>query len=452
MEKSTAEKALSLNLIKPLYGSIAEIGAGQEVARWFFKVGGAAGTIAKAMSAYDMVFSDDIYGREESGRYVVESRVRRMLDHEYSLLETRLSEKDNREKYFFAFANTVAAKSFKYSGDCHGWVGLRFQHSADQKPSQVILHVRMLDQTNLRQQEALGTLGVNLIYACYHLHDNVEDFLKSLLDGHLQSSIEVNLCSFEGPVFENVDSVDANLLLLKTKLTPAVLINNQRKPAHMGEEMYNKQVIIHRGEFNPPIKTDLDILRSARDHYCGQKVEGLCDPYLVSELYFNNTQMDFNELKKRVHWLLRCQQNVMVTSFDRTFKLTEYVAQFTTNHINIVFRATKILEILENEKLASLDRLSRIFNERTRMYIYPVNATGVRDNLKKDTKLKLFNLSNYKPSHLNSYLYHHLLTSGYIQELSQVNAELAPWNSTEVSALEKSNPKLFQELIACKLD
>lgn len=452
MEKSTAEKALSLNLIKPLYGSIAEIGAGQEVARWFFKVGGAAGTIAKAMSAYDMVFSDDIYGREESGRYVVESRVRRMLDHEYNLLETRLSEQDNKEKYFFAFANTVAAKSFKYTGDCHGWVGLRFQHNPDQKPSQVILHVRMLDKTNLHQQEALGTLGVNLIYACYHLFDNIEGFLKSLLDGQLQSSIEVNMCSFEGPVFENVHPIDANLLLLKTQLTPAVLINNQRTPAHMGEEMYNKQVIIHRGQFNPPIKTDMDILKSARDHYCGQKVDGLCDPYLISELYFNTSQMEFADFKKRVHWLLRCQQNVMVTAFDRTYKLTEYVAQFTTSHINIVFRATKILDILENEKLASLDRLSRIFNERTRMYIYPVNGSGVRDNLKKDTKQKLFNLSNYKPSDLNSYLFHHLLTSGYIQELKQVNEELAPWDSCEVSAIANTDPKLYNALIACQLD
>jgi hypothetical protein len=446
---STAEKALSLNLIKPLYGSIAEIGAGQEVARWFFKVGGAAGTIAKAMSAYDMAFSDDIYGKEDSGRYVVESRVRRMLEHEYSLLESRLSEQDNREKYFFAFANTVAAKSFKYSGDCHGWVGLKFQHSPDEEPSQVILHVRMLDSTNLRQQEALGTLGVNLIYACYHLHKDQNAFLSSMLDGELSDSIEINMVHFEGPLFKEIDPVQSQLLLLKTGLTQLVLIPAHKKPSHLGEELYNKQVIIHRGQFNPPIKTDLDILRAARDHYCGQKVEGLCDPYLISEIYATAKGINTQDICQRVSWLQQCGQNVMVTNFDRTYKLTEYVAQFTDNHINIVFRASKILSILENEKLASLDRLSRIFNERTRMYIYPVNGAQVSDGLKKDKSQALFNLSNYKPSDLNQFLYQHLVLSGYIQELTNFDPQLAPWDAQSGESLRSQKPKDWETLLSC---
>jgi hypothetical protein len=452
MEKSTAEKALSLNLIKPLYGTIAEIGAGQEVARWFFKVGGAAGTIAKAMSAYDTRFSDDIYGKEKSGRYVVESRVRKMLEHEYSLLETRLTQKDNNEKFYFAFADTVAAKSFKYLGDCHGWMGLRFQTTPTEKPSQVILHVRMLDKTNLQQQDALGILGVNLIYACFNYINDIEKFLQSLLEGDLSTRVEVNLCHLEGPLFEKQDPTQTNLLLLKNGLTKTVLIKEDATVSQLAEELYGKQLIIHRGSFNPPLQTDIDILRSGRDHYCGQKIEGLCDPYLISEVYYDSSKEDFSELLKRVELLKQCKQNILVTAFDRTYKLTEYIAHFTSNHINVVFRASKIIEILENKKLASLDRLARIFNERTRMYIYPVDASIIPDANKKDLKKELFNLSDYKPSTLNHHLYNHLIASEYIQELTNYDVKLAKWDSQSCDKLKQTDKKAWQNLIACKIN
>ena len=451
MEKSTAEKALSLNLNRPLYGSIAEIGAGQEVARWFFKVGGAAGTIAKAMSAYDMTFSDDIYGKEDSGRYVVESRVRKMLDHEYSLLESRLSEKENNEKYYFAFADTVAAKSYKYAGDCHGWMGLKFQHSPTQKPSQVILHVRMLDQSNLHQQEALGILGVNLTYACYHKTDNLSDFLASLLDGGLNERVEINVSYFEGPLFENVDPIETSLLMTENKLSPTILIPAHGQVSHLSEEFYNKQVIIHRGSFDPPLQTDIDILKSARDLYCGEKTEGHCDPYLVSEIFYDREQDSFSELVKKVRQLRQCGQNILITEFKRTFQLTEYIACFTNNHINVVFRATKVIDILENERLASLDRLARIFNERTRMYIYPVDAKKIPDHVKKDPSQKLFNLSNYKPSDLNVHLYNHLITSEYIQEIKNCNEDLALWDSQSCEDLKSKDEKAWRKLLACQV-
>ncbi len=450
-KKSTAEKALSINLNKPLYGSIAEIGAGQEVARWFFKVGGAAGTIAKAMSAYDMTFSDEIYGKTDGGRYVVESRVRKMLDHEYSLLESRLSEKDKNEKFFFAFADTVAAKSFKYTGDCHGWMGLKFQQTATEKPSQVILHVRMLDQTNLHQQEALGILGVNLTYACFHKSKNIEDFLESLMDGGLENRVEINVVHFEGPHFVTVDPIEASLLLIDKKLCQTVLIPESGVVSHLAEEFYDKQVIIHRGSFDPPLQTDIDILRSARDHYCGNKTEGLCDPYLVSEIYYNRSKDSFGDLIRKVQLLRKCKQNILITEFERTFRLTEYVAMFTNNHINVVFRATKVIQILENERLASLDRLSRIFNERTRMYIYPVDSANIPKNLQVDPKQKLFNLSNYKPSELNIHLYRHLMASEYIQELTNYDEKLAIWDSQSCLELKDKDEKAWKSLLACEI-
>ncbi len=422
MKKSIDEKALSLNLIKPLYGTIAEIGAGQEVARWFFKVGGAAGTIAKAMSAYDMTFSDDIYGKEESGRYVVKSRVLKMLDHEYSLLDSRLKNQKS-EKLFFAFANTVAAKSYKYHGDCHGWLGLRFQQIPGSVPSQMILHVRMLDQSNLQQQEALGILGVNLIYACYNHHKNPDTFLTSLLDGDIAHRIEINMIQPEGPVFSTFDHNLVNLKLVEHKLARAILIPKSGEVSHTGEELYEKQVIVHRGKFDPPLKTDLNLLESARKHYCGSKTENFCDPYLINEIHFNEEEKT-EDLLKRIKTLQKHQQNVMISDFDRTYKLTEYVTQWTDNQIAVVFRATKIIDILENKRLASLDRLSRIFNQRTRMYIYPVNAEKIPLENRKDPSRKIFGLSDYKPSELNYYLYKHLITSGSLQELTDFDESL----------------------------
>ena len=452
MEKSTAEKALSLNLVRPLYGTIAEIGAGQEVARWFFKVGGAAGTIAKAMSAYDMKFSDEIYGREDSGRYVVESRVRKMVAHEYELLETRLTDEDHENRFYFAFADTVAAKSFKYKGDCHGWMALKFQNTPDEPASQVILHIRMRDMSNLHQQEALGVLGVNLIYACYNHVNDLSTFLKSLLDGGLGDRLEINVVRFEGHHFSEVDQTQVNLNMFYLGLTSTVLLPAGRPASHLAEEFYKKMVIIHRGQFDPPLKTDLDILRSARDHYCGAETKDFCDPYLVSEIYFDREQDSFEQLQRKVKLLQRCDQNIMVTDFLRTFQLTEYVANFTSNHINVVFRSTKVIDILENERLASLDRLARIFNERTRMYIYPVSAERVPDHLKQDTEAKLFNLSNYKPSELNINLYRHLIVSEYIQELKNFDADLAGWDAESAKDLENSNSDQWKTLLACRLD
>ena len=449
MGKSTAEKALSLNLNRPLYGTIAEIGAGQEVARWFFKVGGAAGTIAKAMSAYDMTFSDEIYGPEESGRYVVESRLRRMLEHEYSLLETRLTEKENNEKYYFAFADTVAAKSYKYDGDCHGWMGLKFQLSPKDQPSQVILHLRMLDKTNLHQQESLGILGVNLIYACYNKHQNLGEFLASLMDGGLQGRVEINVAHFEGPLFKAQDTTKTSLLLMEKNLTKTLLMPHEKPLSHLAEEFYNKQLIVHRGRFTPPIQTDIDILKTARDHCCMEKTEEFCNPYLISERYYDPDYESFDDLLKTVKELKKCHQNIMVTRFKRTFQLTEYVAQFTSHHINVVFRANKIIEILENQKLTSLDQLARIFNERTRMYIYPVESSQIPDALKKDPQQELFNLSNYKASDLNGHLYHHLIQSGYIQELTNFDPELARWDSESCQALKEDDEKTWKNLLAC---
>src|ERR1043166_9116509 len=202
----THQKALQINLDPTKYGTFAEIGAGQEVARWFFRVGGAAGTIAKTMSAYDMTISDAIYGAAE--RYVTRQRLHSMLDHEYQLLEERLKEKRGGTTKFFVFADTVKARGYKQvaAEESHGWLGVRFQIEPLAPPSEIIIHVRMLDAENVPQQEALGVIGVNLIYAALYLHHDQRTFIHSLMDNLAKDRVEVDMIKFSGPAFQKVDN------------------------------------------------------------------------------------------------------------------------------------------------------------------------------------------------------------------------------------------------------
>ena len=246
---TTNRKALTINLDPKIYGTFAEIGAGQEVARHFFQVGGAAGTVAKSMSAYDMKFSDKIYG--ETKRYVSKERLKMMLDHECQLLEERLRDVRGKETAFFVYANTVAAQGFKKRSECHGWMGVRFEIEPEQPYNDVAIHVRMLDETNLEQQEALGVVGVNLMYACFFYHDDYDKFVLSLLDNLSSKRIEVDMIQFWGPHFKGVDNRVISLKLVEHNLTQAVLFNAAGEVVQPSEVFYKKPILVERGSFRP---------------------------------------------------------------------------------------------------------------------------------------------------------------------------------------------------------
>ena len=199
----THSKALKINLDPRWYGTFAEIGAGQEVVRWFFRVGGAAGTIAKSMSAYDMKVSDAIYGHAD--RYVSRGRLQAMLDHEFGLNMERLGQDRGDDTSFFVFANTVVARSYRGTNECHGWMGIKFQSRVHDEPSQIVMHVRMLDDEASAQQEALGVVGVNLCYGAFFLSHVPEELVESLLDKLTTGRIEIDMLEFSGIEFRNVD-------------------------------------------------------------------------------------------------------------------------------------------------------------------------------------------------------------------------------------------------------
>src|SRR5277367_3317956 len=275
---STHQKALQVNLDPAKYGTFAEIGAGQEVARWFFRVGGAAGTLAKTISAYDMSFSDAIYGKGE--RYVSQPRLLNMLDYEFKLLIERLGEKRGAQTSFFVFSDTVSARNYLGTNECHGWMGIKFQLQPQAESIEIIIHVNMLDKENLQQQEALGIIGVNLTYGAFYLHSEPEKLIASLLDGLSTARLEVDMIKFIGPYFSNVDNRLMALQLVEKGLSNAALIGANGEVLQPSEVLHKKPILIERGSFRPVTFVNLDMVDGARQHFLSDadvKEEGIVE-------------------------------------------------------------------------------------------------------------------------------------------------------------------------------
>src|SRR5919206_3354607 len=261
----TLQKALQINLDPRWYGTIAEIGAGQEVARWFFRAGGAAGTVAKTMSAYDMAVSDAVYGK--SDRYVSKGRLQAMLDHEYQLDLDRLSDQRGDDTAFFAFADTVVARSYHGGNECHGWMGVKFQSHPRDEPSQIVVHVRMLDDEAAQQQEALGVVGVNLLYGAFFQHHEPERVVESLLDALTTGRIEIDMIEMKGIEFRGVDNRLLALKLVTLGLSGAAMFAPDRQVLQPSEVLRKKAILVERGSFRPPTVVNIDMLEAARSTF-----------------------------------------------------------------------------------------------------------------------------------------------------------------------------------------
>src|SRR5580700_3765288 len=260
-QSDTHQKALRINLDPRWYGTIAEIGAGQEVVRWFFRVGGAAGTVAKSISAYDMAVSDAEYGKAE--RYVSMGRLQGMLDKEFQLNVERLNEERGDSNCFFAFADTVVARSFRGGNECHGWMGVKFQAHPHDEPSQVVLHVRMLDVEAALQQEALGVVGVNLLHGAFFEHHEPEKLVESLLDRLSTDRIEIDLIRFRGIEFRSVDNRLVALQLVQLGLSGVAMFGPDKEVLQPSEVLRKKAVLVERGSFRPTTVVNLDMLECA---------------------------------------------------------------------------------------------------------------------------------------------------------------------------------------------
>ncbi len=375
------QKALEINLNPNLYGTFAEIGAGQEVARHFFRAGGAAGTIAKSISAYDMTMSDAIYGKEASGRYVCEDRLQKMLDTEFNILIERLTEIRHKETQFFAFADTVAAKSYKGTGENHGWIGIKFQHKPKAKPSQVIVHISMLDAENVQQQEAIGLLGVNLCYAVFTDITDREKFIDGLMDGLTTSRVKIDMIRVEGDAFKGVDSRLLCLELVKKKLCEAVIFDVDGEVLQASDVLYKKNVLVVRGGYRPPTNLSLDMLECGLRKFKSslppvEQDNIIVIPEISMSQLLDRGQVDNEDFLARVDLLSALGQRVLISNSDSYSDLNMFFTKSAKKNIAFVMASYNLEEILNQSKYEGtryglIGSLGTLLEPKTKIYVYP---------------------------------------------------------------------------------
>lgn len=376
---SPTKKALQINLDDSIYGTFAEIGAGQEVARHFFQAGRASHTIAKTISAYDMTFSDHIYGKES--RYVCEPRLVKMLDHEFALLQERLGERAGNTR-FFAFADTVAtAPADDLKNRSHGWMGIRFQVRPGGPANQIILHVKLWDRFRLQQQDALGILGVNLVHMAFDPPEKPEERIRYLLDSLNTRRIEVNMIRFSGPDLQNLDNRLMSLELVKSGLTEAVLFGPSSEVMHAGDELFRQPVLVQRGTFRPVTTSNLQIAEKVLAQFKNHPLVDGIKPRVLFEITMNSLVVgggvvDDDDFLHRVDTLASLGQEVLISNFALFYQMKSFLRQNTDQAIGIVVGASLLPKMFDesfyhNLPGGILEGMSRLFDERTRVFVYP---------------------------------------------------------------------------------
>jgi len=445
---STEHKALAINLDLRRYGTFAEIGAGQEVVRWFFRVGGAAGTIAKSMSAYDMAVSDSVYGACD--RYVCRQRLESMLDHEHDLNLSRLRESRGDMTSFFVFADTVSARNFKGTNECHGWMGVRFQAHPRDQDSQIILHVRMLDTENALQQEALGIVGVNLLYGAFCLNHEPDKLVESLLDELSTRRIEIDMIEFSGIAFRHVDNRVMSLRLVQLGLSSAAMFSATGEVLQPSEVLYKKPILVERGSFRPVTHVNVDMLRSAHEKFSREpEVDG---EHVVSlmEITMHNLQaaggpsnnnIDLRDFLARADMLAACGKTVLISDYFEYYRLAAYLARYTKEKIGITMGAGSLCELFDEKYYSRLDggileSFGRLFKNDLKLYIYPLldRQTGA-----------LTTVENLQVAPELRNLYEYLVGRGCIEQLDNYNAEYLPIFSRDVIGQIKAGDPSWSE-------
>ncbi len=380
MVLSTAQKALKVNLNENIYGTFAEIGAGQEVVRSFFRVGAASGTVAKAMSAYDKLFSDAIYGKEMDGRYVTEDRLRKMLDHEYGLIEKRLDRTDHPKRCYFAFANTVATINFTRKFKGHGWMGIRFQLDPDKEPNDVLFHIRMKEEEASLQQETIGIMGVNLIYGCFNIRNNPEELLKSLYDNIARYKMEIDMIHFEGPEFEHVDNRLMSLRLIQNGMTDAVIFGPEGNNILPAALLYKKNILTARGSFRPVTKVNMDMVRTSIDAFTQERKVEKDKLVVLFEITLNNLkaegEIDEQDFLDRADILCSLGQTVLISNYQEYYKLVEYFSRYSEERMGLIMGVTNLHELFDNKyyrdlKGGILEAFGILYSSDLKLYVYP---------------------------------------------------------------------------------
>jgi hypothetical protein len=444
----TLQKALAINLESNRYGTFAEIGAGQEVVRWFFRAGGAAGTIAKSISAYDMKVSDAIYGK--SARYVSRDRLEAMLEYEHRLNLERLDAASD-EKTFFAFADTVAARGYRGGSECHGWMGIRFQTRPKAPDSQILLHTRLLDAENLQQQEALGILGVNLIHGAFEHFADPQALLKSLSDGLSPSRIEIDMIDLSGECFEGVDDRVMSLELVRLGLTPSALFAASGETLQVSEVLYKKPVLVLRGRFRPPTVVHQHLYRQALEQFSGEpEVDGSA---VVSILEMTlqdlgeDGEIDVQDFVDRVDILAAANYTVLISSYAEYYRLAEYLGRNTTERIGLALSVSSLRKIFDESYYGALEgglleATGRLFKRNVKLYVQP--------ELDRETN-EITTVDNIAFAAALGELYRYVANQGFVEALQGFEESELRVHADDVLALIRAGDPSWETLVPQKV-
>ena len=442
--QSISEKALDINLDPVIYGSFAEIGAGQEVARQFFQAGKASQTIALTISAYDMTFSDIIYGKEKSGRYVCESRVHKMLDREYEKLVERLGPTRSKNTSFFAFADTVATGSAGKKNS-HGWMGVKFQHKPGAQPSEVVLHMRLLDRHRLQQQETLSMLGVNLLHSAFYKTANPLEFINCIFDNIKLGSIAVDVIHFAGDAFKKFDEVSLNLSMVELGWSEAIFINAEGKVQNAADALFGKDILVQRAFYNPVTNTHLDVMDKGTKHFSKEFGTKTSDVVNLFEFTINNrlknTKISVEEALKKVKMLSSLKKPVLVSSFSLFYKLKEHLRSMSDKPLGIVIGATHLDKLFDQKFYFDLpggilEGMGKLVDDKTHLYIYP-----------HKTDLMCLQVRSFRPNPAIKHIYSHLLENKLVQDIAGCDEIQEFVHSDDILNLVKKKDNRWKKLV-----
>lgn len=440
-------KALKVNLNANIYGTFAEIGAGQETVRNFFRAGGASGTIAKAMSAYDKDFSDAIYGIENDGRYVTEARLKKMLRHEMELIEERLDRNKHPDKLFFSYANTVATINFSKKFKGHGWVGIRFQLDPLEDYNEIVLHLRFKETDARQQQETLGNLGVNLIYGAFYLNDNPKELLKSFYDNIDQDRLEIDMINFSGPRFMYVDNRLMSLQLVKNNMTNAVMFGPDGNNLLPAQVLYKRNILALRGSFRPVTNVNMDMFEKSKELFLAEKKVNPEKTQIIFEITLSNLKAEgrINErdFLDRAELLCSLGQNVMITNYQEYFKLVEYFSEFTKERMALAMGVNNLIQIFDEKYYRDLsggilEAFGKLFYRDLKVYLYPY---------KNEESGEYITSENLKVHPRIKELYKFFKLNGKLVDLKGFNQDILHIFSRKVLKMIKSNEEGWEDML-----
>lgn len=421
---SIKDKALRINLNENIYGSFAEIGAGQETVRHFFRAGASSKSIAKAMSAYDKDFSDSIYGVEEDGRYVTQSRLKKMLRHEMRLMEQRISREKHPNKVFFSYANTVATIDFAKQFKGHGWVGIRYQIDPQQKEyNEIILHVRFHENDSKMQQLTLGILGVNLIYGAFYKFDKPKKLLRYLYDHIDKDKIEIDMINFSGPQFAHVDNRLMSLQLIKNQMTEAVMFGPDGNNLLPAAVLYQKNILTLRGSFRPVTKVNIDMYERSLEIFLKEKKVDPKNTISIYEITLSNLraegEIDEEDFMDRAELLCALGHTVLISNFQQYYKLVEYYSNYTKARMGLTMGVSNLVEIFDEKYYRHLsggilEAFGKLFFKDMKVYLYPMLHTETNE---------VIDSSNLKVHPRMKELYKFFKNNGRLVDIKNYNAD-----------------------------